>query len=732
MPRPRDREKEPRKAAGKELEIKERLYGQLSVPDEPIEEDTKKKKGSFMGFPNWYLWLCDFTEKHFMKKAPKTYDRPDIKLTEKEKKAQKELPAAYRNAFDFLGWKVDAQTAFAVPKTAGILGLLFGILASGIGYYALGQPTDVFLLLVMLFVPIFATLGAISFAQKYPLSAAEGEKLRSLTYVPEIVNYMIMAMRLQPNLEHAVEFASQHGEGRVADELKIILWKNSVGIYDSIEEGLDELAYKWGPYSEELKHSLTMLRASVLVPNDTERSILFDNTMDEILESTKNKMELYTRSMQQPSMYLFYIAVLLPLMIIIMLPVAAAFIGLPISSPEVLILLYVFLLPLITYFYAGSVLSKRPGGYTPPEIPDDYPGLPKKGTIDIKGIRLPAIPLAVLVFILFIFLAWSFDEAAQLSADDIARMASQGKRVVQNHVYQYFLPLAITLPISIYLFSKSHGKRAAQNKIERMEDDFKDVMYLLASRLGEKKPLEDSITYVKKFMPESPVATEIMDKLLRNIMVLGLTLRSAIFDPVYGAIRFVPSRLINSSFKILVDSIDLGPQVASVSLIAVSNQIRNIRKINDYMKKSLSDITGMMSSMATFIAPIVLGIVASLQQVITGVLEPLADCDNELLGGAASADPDFTAASSALSSSGDGLISCEAIQSMASPDIFQLIVGIYIIELVIILAYFAAKVQNGDNKTAIMLSIAKTLPIALVVFSATLFAGGAMMGGLLG
>ncbi len=104
---------------------------------------------------------------------------------------------------------------------------MVGIIASGIGYYALGQPDDVFLLLVMLFVPIFATLGAVSFTQKYPLSAAEAEKLRSLTYVPEIVNYMIMAMRLQPNLEHAVEFASQHGEGRVADELKIILWKNT-------------------------------------------------------------------------------------------------------------------------------------------------------------------------------------------------------------------------------------------------------------------------------------------------------------------------------------------------------------------------------------------------------------------------------------------------------------------------------------------------------------------------
>jgi hypothetical protein len=259
----------------------------------------------------------------------------------------------------------------------------------------------------------------------------------------------------------------------------------------------------------------------------------------------------------------------------------------------------------------------------------------------------------------------------------------------------------------------------------KMEKDFKDAMYLLASRLGEKKPLEDAISYVKKFMPESKVATELLDNVQRNIMVMGLTLKSAIFDPVYGAMRYVPSRLMTSAFKIMTDSIELGPEVASTSLISVSNQIRNIQKIDELMRKFLDDITSMMRSMATFISPIVLGVVASLQTVIGNIVGSLGTLSG---AGEATGAAGEEMASAASRMGGGGLLQVGTVD-MAEPHIFQLIIGIYVIELVIILSYFAAKVTEGDNRIAIMVSIGKTLPVAVLVFILALFGGSSIMGG---
>lgn len=745
MPRPRrGKGRSPRT---EEETFKQSLYGELTTP-EALEEAMKEKekeakKGKFFGHKNFYFWICDFTEKHLMKKKPKTYEMPKAveeefetdrrgrKKKKKKKKEKKELPKKYREALDFLGWEIDDATVFAAPKTAAVMGLMVGIVISFTLLTLLGMG-DPLVTLFLLFIPIFMLLGLMSYVQKYPLNEANDEKMMALTYVPEILNYLIMQMRLQPNLERAVEFAAEHGEGRIADEFKELLWKNRVGIYDSIEEGLDDMAYRWEPYSEEFKHAITMIRASVLVPSDVERGVLYDKALDDVLTSTKDKMELYAHSMKQPSMYLFYIAVLLPLMIIIMLPVAAAFAGLPIASTPILAALYIFILPTITYVYARMVLAKRPGGYVPPVIPDDHPGLPKKGTVAIRGMKLPILATTVAIFIAVLAVGFLADSGVKMSEAEFQRLqeASPDREIKQPYVIQYFIPLAVALPLGFYLFAKSVNKRQVQEKIFKMEVDFKDAMYLLASRLGEKKPMEDSIKYVKKFMPESKVATELLADVERNIMVMGLTLKSAIFDPVYGAMKHVPSRLMSSSFKIMTDSIELGPEVASTSLIAVSDQIRNIQKINDLMRKLLDDVTGMMSSMATFISPIVLGIVASLQQVIIAVITPLTQTATETATAAAETGEEALAeAGGAL---GSGMIDKAAIEGMAGPMEFQLIVAIYVIELVIILSYFAGKVKYGDNRTAIMMTMGRTLPIALIVFVAALYLGGGMIGGLAG
>ncbi len=403
----------------------------------------------------------------------------------------------------------------------------------------------------------------------------------------------------------------------------------------------------------------------------------------------------------------------MPLMIIIMLPVAAAFAGIPVASTSVLIALYIFILPTVTYFYAKTVLTKRPGGYIPPKIPDDHPDLPKKGTMQMKGMKLPVRPVAIMLFILILGTGLFLDGTIKASDEVVSDWEEMYEKDYQQpSILQYIIPLSIAIPVGFYLFGMNINKKKVQEKIFKMELDFKDAMYLLASRLGEKKPLEDSLAYVGKFMPESKVATELLDDVQRNIMVLGLTLRSAIFDPTYGAMKNVPSRLMNSAFKIMVDSIELGPEVASISLISVSDQIRNIQKINDLMKKLLGDVTSMMNSMARFIAPVVLGIVASLQQVIIAVIGPLTSGDS---GG----------------SLGGG-ISSDAMASMATPFEFQLILAIYILELVTILSYFSGKIEYGDNRTAIMITIGKTLPVATVVFVASLFMGGSLVGGIAG
>src|SRR3989344_1712758 len=103
------------------------------------------------------------------------------------------------------------------------------------------------------------------------------------------------------------------------------------------------------------------VRASVIEPTEAKRHAILDKTMDEILESIKLKMEQYARDLSQPSVMLFYIGVLLPLILIIILPVGSSFSGAPLANPVFLALIYLIFIPGFTLWFAQTqIVSKRP------------------------------------------------------------------------------------------------------------------------------------------------------------------------------------------------------------------------------------------------------------------------------------------------------------------------------------------------------------------------------------
>jgi hypothetical protein len=187
----------------------------------------------------------------------------------------------------------------------------------------------------------------------------------------------------------------------------------------------------------------------------------------------------------------------------------------------------------------------------------------------------------------------------------------------------------------------------------------------------------------------------------------------------------IPSRLMKSAFKIMTDSIELGPEVASVSLMSVSEQIRNVQRINELMRKLLDEVTSMMSSMATFIGPVVLGMVSSLQNIITDVMGKMPSS-----GGGSQGANNASAALTQASSTFGGNFLGKSTVPIASPLEFQIIVAIYVMLLAIILLHFTGKVRYGNNRVAIYMTIGRSLPIAIAIFSASLFAGQILLSGL--
>ena len=142
-----------------------------------------------------------------------------------------------KEAIDFLGWHLKAEEHMGAVKAIFVVGLIpsliitaafffigFGLALGDDAFIGLGMIASdfdgmngkIFFALPMF---LFALIGAaVYFVYSYPNGVAEEERTRALTYVPEMVGYLIMSMKLVPNLEKAIEFSAKHGKGKVADD----------------------------------------------------------------------------------------------------------------------------------------------------------------------------------------------------------------------------------------------------------------------------------------------------------------------------------------------------------------------------------------------------------------------------------------------------------------------------------------------------------------------------------
>jgi hypothetical protein len=165
--------------------------------------------------------------------------------------------------------------------------------------------------------------------------------------------------------------------------------------------------------------------------------------------------------------------------------------------------------------------------------------------------------------------------------------------------------------------------------------------------------------------------------------------------------------------KILVDSVGLGVNFAARTLISLSLQLRNAEKVNKMLSALISDVVSMMKTMVIFIAPIVLGVTTSLQKVVMVTLAGIST--NETVQNLSTQDLSGIGSNFTVPLKG---ISVESFQTMVTPVQFLIIVAIYVVELVIIMSYFTTKIEE-DNDLLVRMDIAKSLPIAIIVFLAS-------------
>jgi len=660
-------------------EIEKELGARTYQPNAVSREYMQFKKEAMPRHLTLYEKLCNLSEKILKIKPNK----------KKEEAIKGDISIAHLN--------ITPSGVVSLSLLAPILIMLFGSLFS---YF-------IFQSLFFVFFFVIIGLSLMAALRNLPSYIANNWRLKASNQMVLCVFYIVTYMRHTSNLENAIEFAADHLAAPLSLDLKKILWDVETEKYESVRESLDVYLETWKKWNFEFIESFHLIEGSLYEASEERRLSSLDKSLDVILSETYEKMLHYAHNLQSPITMLHMLGVILPILGLVILPLAASFIeG---FKWYYIATLYNIILPIGVYYMGKSILSRRPTGYGQTDISEENPELKKYKNVviglgEFKFSINPIFFSIVIGVILFIFglspiilHAIDFSDIG-FGGEDLLSICGRkfcllgyresvttgeliGPYGLGASILSLSIILALGLGIGIFYMLRSKNLVKIRMRAKKLELEFASALFQLGNRLGDGLPAEIAFGKVANVM-EGTVSGSFFKLVSTNIRRLGMGIKQAIFDPKHGALLSFPSNLIESSMKVLIQSVKKGPIVAAQALMNVSRYIKEIHSVNERLKDLMAEIISSMNSQIKFLTPAIAGIVTGLTSMVSGILGKLGVQLKAITAEGVGQQAGLTGLF------GDGIPTYY----------FQIVIGIYVVQIVYILTIFVNGIENGSDK----------------------------------
>ncbi|MFH8080255.1 MAG: hypothetical protein QXO84_00010 [Candidatus Aenigmatarchaeota archaeon] len=602
--------------------------------------------------------------------------------------------------------------------------------ASPVGVFSASILVSLFFLLLFLVFSsletglstLFLILSLFSFyyIYTYPEFNAKVTQIQTGDEAIKIILYMVIYLKLNPTFEGALIYASKHTKGPLTDDIKKAIWDLQTGKYRTVEEALSKYIPKWALWNEDFVRSLSLLYGVLIEPSEEGRENILKKSLNFILTNTHLKMKSYVENITGSLTILHIMGILLPVMGLIMFPLISMFLQDTIN-PFMLAVGYIVFLPLILYFFIIRILLKRPSAFIVPDV-SKHPDLPSKGKFKIKlsnkSFEVHILPVVLIAWLVISYygimhfsnLYFELRSASRDLKEDILKKEAQIS--IENIASSLSITLGFGVATFLYFYLNSFQKIKIRNDIKNIEAEFQVGLFSLGNYLSEGYPIEKSIEksleeYEKLGMSKRPMYT-FFQKLLKNIQNAGMTFKRAVFDKILGVLTFFPSVLIEEIMNVLSSASEKSSTVLGKVAKTIAEYMENLNSIEAKIRELLEDVRSGLRMQGGLVIPLVCAIVAALGIFILNMLV-IVSCEIKKIEKAFG----FT-----ILEGGDLIQNLIGSFSRIMPmTLLQVIVGIYTIEITIIISILLNGIENGFDTVSRDYLIATTLIRSLIVYS---------------
>lgn len=552
------------------------------------------------------------------------------------------------------------------------------------------------------FLTIILSFFLFYFMKGYPERLANKWRLKASSQMVPTILYVVVYMRHTPNLERAIAFAAEHLQYPLALDLKKVFYDVQIGKFSTIKESLDGYLETWRNYSTEFIEAFHLVESSLYEPDNSRRILTLEKALKVALDGVHDKMLRFTHTVKSPLTNVYMLGVVLPTLGLALLPLATAMLGGLLTWVHIFVL-FNLVVPFFVFYLTDKVIFLRPGGYGETSLLERNPLYYKyKSKAPYITAFFIVLPFFIIGLLPFIFQFTSVPQILGLQQDytfselglgffgegnffDFVPAGSgfAGPFGVGALILGMFIPLGAALFFSLSYKMRTKEMILERQKTRQLESEFNNSLFQIGNRVGNGVPPE--LVFGKVAESSRGLRTEeFFARVDYNIRQMGMSVEKAIFDPRRGAIIYYPSDLIATSMRIFIESAKKGLKVAAVSMMSISEYVKNIGKITSRLRDMLAEVISDMRSNMSFLAPLLSGVVVGLAAMITSILSKLNV--SEVEGGGA-----------ALGNLGT-ILNIFDITKMIPPYFLQIIVGFYLIQIIFILTRTLVTIDSGEDK----------------------------------
>jgi hypothetical protein len=457
-----------------------------------------------------------------------------------------------------------ALTFLGRPETSETVRAVGYVIAPFAAAAALVVGTVALSPLPALLAALGAGLGATQVVHGLPLVAAALARSRALGAATSLFGRIALRMRVEPSPERAATFAARTDDGALARSLA----RHVRGSESTPRTGLAAFAAAWSEWFPELERAVShVASAAAAPPDDRDRSL--ERALEVVRDGTRRRTATFAEEIRGPATGLYAFGVLLPLAVVGVLP-AARVAGLGVGLTHIAAV-YDILLPLALVVTGGRLLVRRPVAFPAPRVDRSHPDVPDR--------RWPALAVGTGGAV-----AAAFAGTALVGAWT-APLAAASVGVGSGLVVHY-------RPVT-----------SVRDRVREIESGLDDALAQIGHRVSEGVAVERALSAVAE---DAPGAT---GRVLADAVAIQRRLRTSVresFLGEHGALDAVPSPRARSAAALVALAAAEG-RPAGAALVAASDHLRSVRRVEREGRRELAAVTGTLASTAAFFGPLAAG-----------------------------------------------------------------------------------------------------------------------------